>query len=171
MSSQAKRVLLSLIARLFDPLGFLTPFTMQAKCLFQGLWECGCGWDEPLQGDEAELFQKWVDGLQLLQRAQIPRCYSAAEGPDWTSDAHKKLHVFADASPKGYGAVVYLRTVQPDGSFHVSMVMSKARVAPLKRQTVPRLELMACLMAAQLVELVRKALRLPESTPYTCFDL
>ena len=71
---------------------------------------------------------------------------------------------------KGYGAVVYLRTVQPDGSFHVSMVMSKARVAPLKRQTVPRLELMACLMAAQLVELVRKALRLPESTPCTCWS-
>ena len=96
-----KRVLLSLIARLFDPLGFLTPFTMQAKCLFQDLWERGCGWDEPLQGDEAELFQKWVDGLQLLQQAQIPRCYSAGEGPDWTSDARKELHVFADASPKG----------------------------------------------------------------------
>ena len=162
-----KRVLLSLIARLFDPLGFLMPFTMLAKCLFQALWERGSGWDEPLQGGEAALFRQWVDGLQLLQQAQIPRCYSAGDGPDWSSGARKELHVFADASPKGYGAVVYLRIMRPDGSFAVSMVMSKARVAPLKRQTLPRLELMACLMAAQLVEQVSKALRLPGGTPCT----
>ncbi|XP_043241030.1 uncharacterized protein LOC122391301 isoform X1 [Amphibalanus amphitrite] len=165
-----KRVLLSLIARLFDPLGFLTPFTMLAKCLFQDLWEQGSGWDEPLRGGDAELFRSWVDGLQLLQRHRIPRCYSAGGGPDWSSDARKELHVFADASPKGYGAVVYIRLSLPDGSSSVSMVMSKARVAPLKRQTLPRLELMACLMASQLVELVRKALRLPDGALCTCWS-
>ncbi|KAF0299414.1 hypothetical protein FJT64_027820 [Amphibalanus amphitrite] len=82
-----------------------------------------------------------------------------------------ELHVFADASPKAYGSCVYLRFRQPDGSYCVSFVMSKGRVAPLRqRLTLPRLELMACLMAAELVKFVRESLHLPEDTQYVCWS-
>lgn len=40
-----KRVVLSLVARLFDPLGFLNPFVIKLKCLFQDLWRLGVEWD------------------------------------------------------------------------------------------------------------------------------
>ena len=43
-----KRVVLSFIARLFDPLGFVTPFVMLAKCLFQEIWKQGLTWDQPI---------------------------------------------------------------------------------------------------------------------------
>ena len=162
-----KRIVLSFIARLFDPLGFLSPYAMLAKFLFQELWERGATWDEPLQDSESELFSRWLSGLQLLRQAQIPRCYSAGDGPDWSSGTRKERHVFADASPKGYGAVVYLRVARSDGSFSVSMVMSKARVAPLKRQSLPRLELLGCQLAAHLFSVVRAALRLPSDVPCT----
>ena len=79
------------------------------------------------------------------------------------------LHAFGDASPKGYGAVVYLRTARSDGSGEVSLVMARARLAPLKRVTLPRLELLGSLMAARLAVLVRQALRLPESTVTRCW--
>ena len=52
-----------------------------------------------------------------------------------------KLHQFADASETGYGTVSYLRLINMDGDVHCSFVMGKSRVAPLKRMTVPRLEL------------------------------
>ena len=41
-----KRVVLSFIARLFDPLGFVTLFVMLAKCLFQEIWKQGLTWDQ-----------------------------------------------------------------------------------------------------------------------------
>ena len=161
-----KRVVLSVIARMFDPLGFLTPFVMLAKCLFQELWEKQLGWDEPLPESCADVFSRWMGDCGLLQRLEVPRCYSDGGRGRWT-EASKELHVFADASPKAYGAVVYLRLTYPDGSVTVSFVMSKARVAPLKRQTLPRLELLGCLLAAQLFNVVRNALQLPSDVNCT----
>ena len=40
-----ERIFLSFIARLFDPLGFVTPFIMLAKCIFQEIWKQGLTWD------------------------------------------------------------------------------------------------------------------------------
>ena len=160
-----KRVVLSVIARLFDPLGFLTPFVIIAKCLFQQLWEYHVGWDDPLPEDCAGLFSRWLGNCEVVRSLEVPRCYSQGAVGRW-SEAIKELHVFADASPKAYGAVVYLRMVFPDGSVTVSLVVSKARVAPLKRQSLPRLELLGCQLAAQLYQVVRAALRL--SSDVTC---
>ena len=164
-----KRLVLSLIARLFDPLGLLTPFVMVAKCLFQDLWERKLDWDDPLPDDLSDLFSRWMLDCQLLEQVKIPRCYTAGTAADWTSSEVKELHVFADASPKGYGAAVYVRVLQPDGVFSVSLVMSKGRVAPLKRLTLPRLELLGCVMAARLVRHVHRALRLTSETRCVCW--
>ena len=50
----SKRTVLSYIARLFDPLGFLAPFNIGAKLIFQQLWELEIDWDDefpnPLKG-------------------------------------------------------------------------------------------------------------------------
>ena len=49
--------------------------------------------------------------------------------------------------------------------------MSKGRVAPLRqRLTLPRLELMGCVIAAELVKFVRETLHLPEDTTYVCWS-
>ena len=46
-----KRNVLSGIARLFDPLQLLAPFTVRAKILMQDLWAAGCDWDEAMRED------------------------------------------------------------------------------------------------------------------------
>ena len=143
-----------MLARVYDPLGLLIPFTVLAKCLFQELWELRLDWDEVLPDEKAELFCRWMDGCQRLHDVRVSRCFTAQSTGDWSSlTGGVELHVFADASLKSYGSCVYLRFVQPDGSYHVSFVMSKGRVAPLRQRLIlPRLELMACLTAAELVK-------------------
>ncbi len=42
------RGILSVIASLYDPLGFVSSFTMHEKCILQGLCCMVIGWDEPL---------------------------------------------------------------------------------------------------------------------------
>ena len=162
-----KRVVLSAMARLFDPLGFLTPFVMTSKCIFQELWQLGLQWDDPLPSDISAAFCRWLEGLEVLKDLRIPRCYSERT---WKDSGAVELHAFSDALPKGYGTAIYLRVPLCDGSYAVSLVMAKGRVAPLKQISLPRLELLGCLLAARLIVFVRKALRLSDVTPCFCWS-
>ncbi|UYV81895.1 hypothetical protein LAZ67_21000067 [Cordylochernes scorpioides] len=71
-----------------------------------------------------------------------------------------KLHVFGDSSKRAYATVAFLRSVQ-DGVVHVSLLAAKTRVAPLKSITIPRLELLACLLSARLTTSIVRALARP----------
>jgi hypothetical protein len=69
-----------------------------------------------------------------------------------------QLHAFGDASEKAYGATVYLR-VEYATHIYCSLLASKTRVAPMKEQTILRLELQASLITARLAEQIKKYLR------------
>lgn len=161
-----KRVVLSCIARIFDPVGFLTPFTIAAKVLFQKLWQMGLSWDEEVLDEVGSCFFKWLNGLTSLKSLQIFRCYSSTA---WSQSQVIELHSFGDASELAYGAVVFLLFRKSNGQVSTSLVTSKARVAPLKKITLPRLELLGSLLAARLLVFVRKALRLSSNVVYRCW--
>ena len=162
--SPTKRILLSCIARLYDPLGFLCPFVMQAKILFQDAWRLGLGWDALLPDELRGEFSRWLDGLAELRAWKIPRRHSPDQA--WRDLQNVELHAFSDASERGYGGVVYLY-YQSGDTFKTSLITARARVVPLKRVTLPRLELLGALLACRLVRNVLNALCLPESTPLT----
>ena len=65
--------------------------------------------------------------------------------------------MFCDASTTVYDAVVYVRE-QMDDRVHTQMLTSKTRVAPIKTLFVPRLELCAALLGAQLSQAVKEAI-------------
>ena len=75
---------------------------------------------------------------------------------------------FSDASEKAYGCCIYLVTSH-DGVSDSALIMSKVKVAPLKKITLPRLELMAALLASRLLVFVRSALGIGLEIPYTCW--
>jgi len=160
-----KRVLLSCIARLYDPLGFAAPFAMEAKIMFQDVWRLGLEWDAVLPDQLCDQFIAWVEGLRALRAWEVPRRLTLLA---WSNMCTFELHVFADASEKGYGAVVYMRSGEGDVRC-VRLVIARARVAPLKTVTLPRLELMAALLASRLVVSVRKTLRLNAEIPLYCW--
>ena len=166
----SKRVVLSILARFFDPLGFLNPFTMTAKILFQEIWRLGLEWDERLPDEVHVRFMKWVAGISILKQWHISRCYTSVVSWSHLSDCDIELHAFGDASLQGYGACVYLRLSRGDGSFENSLVISKAKVAPLKKVTLPRLELLGSLLCARLLRFVQTALNLSDKITFRCWS-
>ncbi|XP_076036050.1 uncharacterized protein LOC143022003 [Oratosquilla oratoria] len=60
-----------------------------------------------------------------------------------------------------FGACTYLRTIDQDGKVHVALLASKARVAPIKGVTIPRLEISAAVEAAKLDVVVKRELDIP----------
>lgn len=77
---------------------------------------------------------------------KIDRCLKP---PDFGQPTHGQLHHFSDASENGYGTVTYLRMQNNSHSIHVSFMLGKARVVPLKHVTIPRLELTAACLAVR----------------------
>ena len=162
-----KRMVLSIIAKQFDPLGLLTPYTISLKILFQEVWQEGFDWDQPLPDFMQDAIEVWIKGLEIVSHWEIPRRVTQT---DWTDDNTKKeLIVFCDASEKAYGTCVYLKTKDSEECVHVSLLISKVRVAPLKKVTLPRLELLAALLGARLLRFVISSLHLPDNTSYLCF--
>lgn len=164
-SISTKRAVLSWIARLFDPLGFMSPFIMYVKILFQDTWKEGSGWDDILLDHLLYKFQRWFNSMSLFRTWSVKRCYTP--GLSWKVLNGAELHAFGDASEKGYGACVYLRVPHPDGKICVSFVISRGRVSPIKSVTLPRLELLGALLCARLVTFVKCALHI--NVPVCCW--
>ena len=157
-----KRLILSLISRIFDPLGFLCPFVMSLKCVFQDVWRLSIGWDDVVPQQVQLFVQKWMFELEALKAWRVPRCYFIT---GWSGDF--ELHAFGDASAKGYGACVYLRQRQT-ASWVSTLVFAKGKVAPMKQTSLPRLELLAAVLCARVLNFCRDALKLPD-VPLFCW--
>ena len=105
------------------------------------------------------------DQISLLL-TNIPRCYHKKE----TSISSFELHGFCDASEVVYGAVVYLRMTDSTGDVQTSLVTSKTKVAPIKRLTIPRLELCGAQLLAQLLHHVQQVLEIPLNSVFAWTD-
>ena len=146
-----KRGLTSDIAKTFDILGWFSPSTTLVKILLQKLWELKVDWDDPIPTEVIDSWAQWRAELPLLATKHIPRCYFPADA----TIAQVQLHGFSDASERAYGAVVYIRTSNRTGDANISLVISKTKVAPIKRLSIPRLELCGAQLLAQLMHHVR----------------
>ena len=80
-----------------------------------------------------------------------------------------EVHSFSDASEKGYGTCIYFRMPKSGNEFYVSFVMSGGKVTPIKRITLPRLELLWALLSARLINFVKSALHLNDDVKLFCW--
>eukprot|EP00731_Ephydatia_muelleri_P001922 Em0001g1922a len=147
-----KRNIIGLSARVYDPLGLLSPITVCFKIMFQDICAARIGWDETLS---EELLIKWrelVANLKQSQPLRIPKYYFS--GIDVST-----LHTCTlfDVSKKAYAAVIFLQMKTPNQCMTRFMV-SRTRVAN-SIQTIPRLELLAALLLARLVSTITKAVQ------------
>ncbi|XP_024870107.1 uncharacterized protein LOC112453542 [Temnothorax curvispinosus] len=147
-----KRTILSEVARIFDPLGFLAPLTFTAKCLIQRLWTLKLDWDDEPPMDIRRSWNRFQTELGVLSSLRVPRAFNSCHV------VRCELHGFCDASELGYGAVIYLRIVTRDGVV-VRLLCAKSKVAPLRPLTIPGLELCAALFLSKLIAYARRILR------------
>ena len=142
-----KRLLLSIIAKLYDPLGYLAPFIMKGKIMLQKLWRQGLEWDTIIDDSDADQFVLWIESSKALKDWKLIRPYFSDH---WSSIQQLEIHAFSDASQDGYGAVVYFR-IKADTGWKTVFVAAKSRAAPIQRVTIPRMEVLSCLLAVRLV--------------------
>ena len=140
-----KRTMSSEVARLFDPVGLISPFVMRGKILLQKTWAEKNQWDEQVKPELAREFSEWRRQIKDLGQVTLPRCI-------YESSAYRRLelHCFSDASEAAMGAAVYCKIFYDHG-ITSHLLLAKGKVASLKDVTLPRKELVGILIGARIV--------------------
>lgn len=150
-----KRLILSVVSQIYDPLGLLSPIIIIGKILLQKLWLHKLGWDDVIPNDVMSSFKEFIESLHCLHSVRVPRHVIGC------SYSHIELHIFTDASESAYGACAYIRTLCDDNDDVAGRLLcSKSRVAPVKPVSIPRLELCGALVGAKLCDKILKSVQL-----------
>lgn len=173
-----KRLLLSEISSLFDPLGWICPIVISAKILVQELWKIKLDWDEVIPGEIANQWLKIKSELHIINDINVYRWIN------YSPNDIMELHGFGDACKFAFGAVIFVKNVTRGT---VRLLIAKNRVTPLKLTmeeeeikklegkqqvdlTIPKLELCAANLLAKLTKGVLKALNINFNKIYLWSD-
>ncbi|XP_046898685.1 uncharacterized protein LOC124482244 isoform X1 [Hypomesus transpacificus] len=162
-----RRGILSTVASLYDPLGFVSPFVLIGKRVLQETCKQGTDWDDPLPTELRPVWDNWKSDLENLEKITIPRCYVPK---DFGQVVKTELHHFSDACSYGYGQCSYLRHVNKENNVHCALITAKTRVAPIKITTIPRLELTAAVVSITVSNMLKDELGLTQVDEYFWTD-
>ena len=158
-----KRGVLSKLAKIYDPLGLVSPLTLEGKLIYRDVCDMKTPWDANLNENHLQRWRKWERSLPAEE--QVPRSIVSHQ----ENVESIELHAFGDASTQGVGAAVYAVVRQHSGTTQ-RLVTAKSRLAK-QGLTVPRLELVAAHMATNLLVNVCAALpNVPAPSSYTWLD-
>ena len=149
-----RRIVLAVVMGIYDPLGLLSPFVLNAKLLLRRTWELKLGWDEVM---EEALVRDWKTFfIQMFEAARIrfPRCLTPEDAVGLP-----QLVVLSDGSEVAYGCAAYVRWRLADGGFWCRLVMAKSRIAPLNRITIPQMELNGAVLSKRIREAIESESR------------
>ncbi|XP_055643771.1 uncharacterized protein LOC129779977 [Toxorhynchites rutilus septentrionalis] len=150
-----KRQMLKCLMGFFDPLGLLSMLLVHGKVLLQDVWRAGTQWDQKVDGDIFERWNRWICRLQSVADFRVPRCYFL--GATTQCYNQLQLHIFVDASEVAYSALAYFRIINDHGVPQCTLVAAKTKVAPLKQLSIPRLELQAAVLGTRLMLFVMES--------------
>ena len=152
-----KRVILSQVATMFDPIGLAACISIKGRMLFQELTRLKIGWDDPVPVSVANRWDYWLNSLDHLNDLKFDRCLLSSS----FIDSAAQLVYFSDASERGYGSCAYIRAVNKEGHIRVALVMSKGRLSPVKNISIARLELCAAVQSIRNDVLLRREMDIP----------
>ncbi|XP_055642528.1 uncharacterized protein LOC129779211 [Toxorhynchites rutilus septentrionalis] len=153
VSRYTKRIIVSQMSSLFDPLGLLSPVIVLAKMIVQTLWKQDYPWDYCLPPTVQQMWLDYQQHIAFLKDLRIPRFISSLNSFD-----NIELHGFRDASERAYGACIYMRSIAENGSCVVHLIAAKSRIAPLEVKSIARLELCAALLLSHLLQMVMESI-------------
>lgn len=135
-----KRRCLGLVGQLWDPIGLVLPVAIKFRIDLQGLWSSGYSWDDILP---ESIQQTWLGNVQSINDL-LSFQFDRKLKPN-NAVGVPQIHGFSDGGEQAYGAVIFLRWKLAGGDYPSVPVTIKAFVAPLKKKSIPRLELLGCL--------------------------
>ncbi|XP_053956126.1 uncharacterized protein LOC128861768 [Anastrepha ludens] len=144
-----KRSILSIASALFDPLGLLAPVIITAKIILQEIWLLKLNWDESVPQNLQTAWERFLKDITHLSTLSVPR-YSGS-----TNHNSSQIHGFCDSSIRAYGCAIYHRSKSTEGKRTVTLLTAKSRVAPIKKQSLPKLELWGALLLARLLAKIK----------------
>ena len=151
-----KRMILSQVNSIYDPLGLADPFTVRAKILMRRLWgsETKFDWDDPVPEEFRRSWIEFFRDLFEMQEIEFKRCLKPAE-----TASNPDLVSFSDSSQDAYGTCAYARWKLKDGTYQCNLIASKNRLAPVKKISIDRLELCAAVLNTRLTTFIVKECR------------
>ncbi|XP_037826209.1 uncharacterized protein LOC119614167, partial [Lucilia sericata] len=152
-NSITKRSVLSEIAKLFDPAGWLAPKIIVAKMIMQQIWKDETNWDEDLKPSTLLQWQSFLDDYINIGQVKVPRFV------DFDPSFSIELHGFCDASEKAYAATLYIRA-ENAGFVSTHLLVAKTKVAPVKFVSLPRKELCGAELMANMIHSIQSQLNL-----------
>ena len=146
-----RRMILSQVNGIYDPIGLAVPFTVTGKMLLRKLTSEKFDWDDPTPEEERI---SWVNFFVQMFAMEKITFHRSTKPQDAVGDP--TLIIFSDASQEAFGTCAYIRWEKEDGSYESRLIAAKSRLAPIKRITMPRLELNGALMAARIQQFIVK---------------
>lgn len=162
-----KRIILSQINRVYDPLGLAAPVTVRAKILMRQLWatEKKLGWDDPVPEKQRINWLEFFQDLRNMDQVIFPRCLKPSGALGLPT-----LIIFSDGSDNAYGACAYIRWTLPDNKFETRLIMSKNRLSPNRKLSIDRIELCAAVLSKRLKNFLDKESRYKFAKYYHIVD-
>ena len=151
-----KRNILKVGASYFDPIGLICPIVLQVKLIFKQLCSMKVDWDSIVSESILTTWRNYLNELKNVNEIRIPRYINKNLNDEIVSC---ELHGFADSSKDAYAGLVYLRCLTSVGDCKINLISAKSKVAPAKMKSIPRLELMSCLLLSKLLYAVKEALK------------
>lgn len=143
---------------IFDPLGFLAPFVLNAKEIMQDLRRIRLVWDDEISDEYSSRWKNCLADLPKISAFTVSRCLKPA---GFGQVRLSQFHHFSDASEAAYGSASYHRLVSDEGKVHCSFLFGNSRVAPLKRVSIPRLALSAATVSVRQDKMLKRELDMP----------
>ena len=116
--------------------------------IYDRIWEQKIEWDEILPESIQRSWVQFCEELKFLELLSIPRKVFLGGYSDI------QIHGFCDASESAYGACIYIRCTDADNQPRTQLLCSKSRVAPVKKVSLPRLELCSAVLLSRLLNKV-----------------
>ena len=162
-----KRIVLSQINSIYDPIGLLSPFTVRAKILMRKLWACEIklSWDDQVPEENRKEWETFFSEIFEVESLKFPRSIKPINPKGKPS-----LIIFSDASTNAYGATAYARWETSDEGVEVRIIASKNRIAPIRIVDIVRLELCGAVLSKRLRAFIQEEMILEFKEMFHIFD-
>jgi len=161
---KTKREVASFLCSIFDPLGWIVPYTNKLKHILHDCWCNNYDWDDKLSDEIILQAEEVVLELPIIENFNFSRWFGLNN-----NCGEVTLCAYADASAKMYAASIYLQ-FQSENKVISHLLCSKSRVTPKKKHTIPQLELSAAVLSSRLLTSIKSEFPDNIRCKYRCYS-